>query len=83
VYAKTGEKEEESRAIKRTSESRTDPMDLHKDNEERVLDPHLSPELNPWNFRKIKKVLHRHLSPELNPWNFRKIKKVLHRHLSP
>jgi hypothetical protein len=56
MYAKTGEKEEESRPIKRAaSESRTDPMDVHKDNEKRVLHRHLIPELNPWTFIKITK----------------------------
>jgi hypothetical protein len=50
-------------------------MDLSQDKEcSNVLHRHLSPELNPWNYLKIKKALHRHLSPELNPWTFIKIK---------
>ena len=56
MYAKTGEKEEESRPIRRAaSESRTDPMNLHTANEKRVLHRHLSPEFNPRAFIKIKK----------------------------
>jgi len=54
MYAKNGEKEEESRPEKRASEPRTEPLDLSRDKERRVLHHHLSPELNPWTFLKIK-----------------------------
>jgi hypothetical protein len=54
MYAKTGEKDEEFRPIKRASELITDPLDLHKDKEKRVLHPYLSPELKTWTALKIK-----------------------------
>ena len=56
MYAKTGEKEEESRPIRRAaSESRTDPTNLHTANEKRVLHRHLSPDLNPRVFIQLTK----------------------------
>jgi hypothetical protein len=54
VCAKTGEKNEESRPIKRALEPRTETVGLPRDNEKRGLHRHLNPELIPWTFLKIK-----------------------------
>lgn len=54
MYAKTGEKDEESRPIKRTSEPRTENVGLPRDKKKkRAQHRVLNPELNPWTFSKL------------------------------